>query len=260
LLWSASANHREACASLFAQLGLHVDLLPLDPLAAQVDIEIGADTLLIVDVPAAGAMPFDLDQLQGRLGLAETQVVALLPAGQTEAVDACKCGGLMPCITKPPRASELAAILASESKGGGTGALSLAPEGRTLRLLVADDSPVNQEVAAGLLELCGHQVVTVNTGSEAVAAWQREHFDAIFMDLEMPEMDGLEATQCIRRKEADTGRRTPIIALTAHALRGVHERCLAAGMDRCITKPLQPDELMPLVASLAESSAGATVA
>ncbi len=131
--------------------------------------------------------------------------------------------------------------------------------GRRLRLLVADDSPVNQEVAAGLLELCGHTVVAVSTGREAVAAWEQATFDAIFMDLEMPDMDGLEATRYIRQEEVASGRRTPIIALTAHALKSVHDRCLAAGMDRCITKPLQPAELMPLVASLAAASEGHAV-
>src|SRR5205085_5799851 len=108
--------------------------------------------------------------------------------------------------------------------------LSLAPASRSLRLLVADDSPVNQAVAAGLLELCGHRVVTVSNGREAVAAWQQERFDAIFMDLEMPEMDGFEATRSIRQQESLRESLTPIIALTAHALGSIREQCVAAGM------------------------------
>jgi two-component system sensor kinase len=259
LLWSAHAAHREACVSLLTQLGLRVDLLAIDPLASHIEGDLGTDTVLVIDVPAAGAMRFDPDQLRVRLGLSPSQVIVLLPAGQTEAADACNFGGPTKCITKPPRASELAALLASDAEGADPGVCPSPAAQRSLRLLVADDSPVNQEVAAGLLELYGHSVVTVSDGREAVTAWQKEHFDAIFMDLEMPNMDGLEATQCIRQQEAATGRHTPIIALTAHALKGVHERCLAAGMDHCITKPLQPDELMPLVASLANANEAVAV-
>ncbi len=300
LLWSANANHREACAALLAQLGLHVDLLPIDPLEAIAKLEIRntkseanpkqemqntkpgasdvsdvrasgfefvsdfdvriselADVLLVIDVPAAGDMPLDPDQLRARLGLTHSQVVILLPAGQPEAIDIYSGLGLTQCLTKPPRARELAALLvAPEAAGAKAGAFSPQPAGRSLRLLVADDSPVNQEVAAGLLELCGHKVVTVSTGREAVAAWEQEPFDAIFMDLEMPDMDGFEATERIRRQEAGSGRCTPIIAITAHALKSIHDRCLAAGMNHCITKPLQPAELMPLVASIAGASEG----
>ncbi len=121
---------------------------------------------------------------------------------------------------------------------------------RTLRLLVADDSPVNQAVAAGLLELGGHEVVVVGNGQEAIDLWQRQPFDAVFMDLEMPEMDGLTATARIRELEAPHGRHTPIIALTAHALKGFRERCLAAGMDGYVSKPLQPEELFAAIDSL----------
>jgi two-component system sensor kinase len=257
LFWSNNTNQKEACKSLLAYLGLHVDALPDNPNTAQIDFGCNPDTQLVIDVPVAGKLPFDLDQLRRRLGLAPSQVVVLAPAGQTDVIDACNALGLTRCITKPPRARELAALFSHAVVADAKPiAPSPAPAHRSLRLLVADDSPVNQEVAAGLLQLAGHTVVTVATGSEAVEAWKQERFDAIFMDLEMPEMDGFEATACIRRQEAANGKMTPIIALTAHALKGVHERCTQAGMDHCLTKPLQPEELMSLLASLAHVSEG----
>jgi two-component system sensor kinase len=265
LLWSGNANHRQACAALLSHLGLQVELLPLEAsgnsLRATADPEAQgpkpeaslANTLLVIDVPAAaGSLPFDPAQLRARLGLDQSQVVVLLPAGQTEAIDTCSGAGLTQFVTKPPRARELAALL-EPPKAAGAEAGALLPPQRSLRLLVADDSPVNRDVAAGLLELCGHEVVTASTGREALAAWAEQPFDAIFMDLEMPDMDGIQATERIREQEADTGRSTPIIALTAHALASIHERCLAAGMNHCLTKPLQPSELIPLVASIARA-------
>jgi two-component system sensor kinase len=251
LLWSANPHSKAACAEQLEQLGLQVELLPADPLAAD-DSRQAADALLLIDVPAGGSLPFDPDQLRARLGLSSDQVLLLLAAGQTELIDRCHGQGLTQSLTKPARTRELAeALSASAAPSFHSHATVPGKPRRTLRLLVADDSPVNQEVARGLLELYGHTVETVGDGREAVAAWQRGAFDAILMDLEMPEMDGLEATATIRRAEGETGRHIPIIALTAHVLKGVHQRCLAAGMDHCVTKPLRLEELLPLIDSLA---------
>lgn len=112
-----------------------------------------------------------------------------------------------------------------------------------MHILLADDSAVNREVAMGLLELKGHRVVTAENGREAVDACAREAFDVVLMDLEMPEMDGLKATEAIRAAEADGGRRVVILAMTSHAIRDVRERCVNAGMDGYVTKPIQPNEL-----------------
>ena len=114
---------------------------------------------------------------------------------------------------------------------------------RPLHVLLADDAPVNQEVAAGLLELKGHSVEVVDNGKEAVDALERRQFDVVLMDLEMPVMDGLEATALIREREAVTGQHTPIIAMTAHAEQGFRERCLQAGMDGYVFKPIDADQL-----------------
>jgi signal transduction histidine kinase/ActR/RegA family two-component response regulator len=114
---------------------------------------------------------------------------------------------------------------------------------RSLRVLVAEDNDVNQKVAGHLLETAGHQVVLVETGVAAVEAFTREPVDLILMDLQMPEMNGLEATEAIRRLETGTGRRTPIVALTAHAMEDDRVRCTQASMDGYVSKPIRRDHL-----------------
>jgi CheY-like chemotaxis protein len=120
---------------------------------------------------------------------------------------------------------------------------------RPLRILVAEDNPINQVVAVRLLEKHGHTVVVAATGREAVAAVQGGGFDLVLMDVQMPEMDGFEATAAIRAAEPRADRRLPILALTALAMSGDRERCLAAGMDGYLTKPIQGDHLLQAVAN-----------
>jgi signal transduction histidine kinase/DNA-binding response OmpR family regulator/HPt (histidine-containing phosphotransfer) domain-containing protein len=122
---------------------------------------------------------------------------------------------------------------------------------RPLRILLAEDNAVNQRLAARLLEKRGHQVEIVGCGGDAVKSVQEQPYDLVLMDVEMPEMDGLEATRRIREIETQSGRRTPIIAMTAHAMKGDRERCLAAGMDDYVSKPLRPAELFKTVESQA---------
>ena len=111
---------------------------------------------------------------------------------------------------------------------------------RRVRVLVAEDNAVNQRVVQGMLRARACEVALAGNGREAVDAWQLSRFDVIFMDVQMPEMDGFEAVAAIRAAEASSGRpRVPIVALTAHALAGDAERCLAAGMDGYLSKPLR---------------------
>jgi CheY-like chemotaxis protein len=122
-----------------------------------------------------------------------------------------------------------------------------------LRILLAEDNPVNQVVATRLLEKRGHAVIAVENGREALAAVQREAFDLALLDLQMPEMDGLRAAVLIREWEGNMGRgHLPIIALTAHAMRGDRERCLAAGMDGYVTKPINRAELLGTIDAVME--------
>jgi PAS domain S-box-containing protein len=122
---------------------------------------------------------------------------------------------------------------------------------RALRLLLAEDNVVNQRLAVSLLEKRGHQVVVVGNGRAALHALDGQPFDAVLMDVQMPEMDGFEATAAIRAKEAGTVAHMWIVAMTAHAMKGDRERCLAAGMDAYVTKPLRPQELYEVVEGLA---------
>jgi|SRR5215469_11414254 len=112
-----------------------------------------------------------------------------------------------------------------------------------LRILVAEDNLVNQRLIVRLLEKRGHRVVVAGNGQEVLAGLEKERFDLILMDVQMPEMDGFEATAAIRRKERNTGKHQVIVALTAHAMKGDHEKCLAEGMDGYLSKPIRPQEL-----------------
>lgn len=118
----------------------------------------------------------------------------------------------------------------------------------SLRILVAEDSLVNQKVMALFLERDGHRVCLVDNGADAVAALEREQFDLVLMDVQMPVMDGFEATRAIRSLEGATGERLPIIALTAHTVEGDRERCLAAGMDDYLPKPFQIGTFREMIA------------
>jgi two-component system sensor kinase len=219
--------------------------------AIETELQAGSCDVLVLDVAASTHAEFELvAQLRERLPKLPPFVL-LLPAGWTEGAQLCQQQGIEHCLTKPAQEAELhqairAAMRLSTGESGESNAAVLSHNQRSLKILVADDSPVNQEVAAGLLELRGHQVQTVDNGQEAINAWQATpDFDVILMDVEMNVMDGLTATTTIRQIESErhAAARIPIVALTAHALKGFEERCIAAGMDGYISKPLQPDEL-----------------
>jgi signal transduction histidine kinase/DNA-binding NarL/FixJ family response regulator/HPt (histidine-containing phosphotransfer) domain-containing protein len=136
----------------------------------------------------------------------------------------------------------------------GVATLELAPVGagamrpRPLRILLAEDNRVNQQFAIRMLEKRGHTVVVAQNGREAVERCEAGRFDLVLMDVQMPEMNGLEATAVIREKEKTEGGHLPIIALTAHAMKGDRERCLERGMDGYVSKPAHPDELVRVMA------------
>ena len=118
------------------------------------------------------------------------------------------------------------------------------PEARPLHVLVAEDNLINQKITARLLEKAGHRVTVAGDGREALAAWRQQQFDVVLMDIQMPHLNGFECTAAIRALEEPTGGRVPILALTAHALKGYDQRCLDAGMDGYISKPMRPEELL----------------
>jgi CheY-like chemotaxis protein len=126
---------------------------------------------------------------------------------------------------------------------------------RPLRILLAEDNAVNQTLAVRLLQKAGHAVTVAGDGREAVEAWRRQPFDVILMDVQMPVLGGFEATAEIRAEEGRGGGRVPIIALTAHAMKGDRERCLAAGMDGYVSKPLRLRELAEALAGVVGDAA-----
>jgi CheY-like chemotaxis protein len=121
----------------------------------------------------------------------------------------------------------------------------------SLSFLVAEDNAVNQRLISRLLEKRGHRVVLAQNGREALEALEKQPFHIVLMDLQMPEMDGFEATQRIREKEKASGAHLAIIALTAHAMKGDEERCLACGMDGYVTKPIKLDDLFSVLEKVA---------
>ncbi len=127
----------------------------------------------------------------------------------------------------------------------------------SLRILLAEDSYANQRLAVGVLSKLGHQVTVANNGREAIEALEREPFDLVLMDVQMPEMDGYQATAVIREREARAGAHTPIVAMTAHAMKGDREECLAAGMDDYVAKPLRKRELQRVLDEIGVNRSGA---
>ncbi|PWF43416.1 histidine kinase, partial [Massilia glaciei] len=128
-------------------------------------------------------------------------------------------------------------------------------------MLVAEDHPVNQALVGAILDACGHSYRFAANGVEALALFERERFDLILMDGQMPELDGYQASAEIRRREAGSGGHVHIIAVTAHAMKNDREQCLAAGMDDYLTKPIVAEELVALLRAcppgVAAAAAGA---
>lgn len=131
-------------------------------------------------------------------------------------------------------------------------------ERRPLNILLAEDNLTNQKLAVAILEKQGHTVSVASDGRQAIDAYENGSYDIVLMDMQMPEVDGLEATIAIRSFEKSSGRRTPIVALTANAMIGDRERCINAGMDDYLSKPLRADELITLIEKMASQSLTAT--
>jgi len=203
------------------------------------------------------------EQIRARPGLVGASLMMLSSAGQQGDAARCRELGVAGYLTKPLRQSELLqailSLLGTSLRDEEHTTLntddSLARKHKRLRLLVAEDNLVNQRLIAHLLEKHGHTVVIASNGREALAALEHEGFDLVLMDVQMPVMGGLEVTAAIREKEQLTGSRLPIIALTAHAMKGDRERCLAAGMNGYLSKPIQAKDLFEAIESLVSEDA-----
>src|SRR5438132_8383122 len=190
--------------------------------------------------------------------LARATIMMLTSRGQRHAAARCQELGIAAYLTKPITQAELWHAIGRVLHPT-TPAVTLSPAvarrasqetHRPLRVLLAEDHVVNQRLVARLMEKRGHTVVVVSTGREALAALAQEPFDVVLMDVQMPDMDGLEATTAIRRWEQETSIHVPIIAMTAYTMQGDAERCLAAGMDGYVSKPMKPGELYAAIDSV----------
>jgi signal transduction histidine kinase/DNA-binding response OmpR family regulator len=207
-----------------------------------------------------------IEQIRMQPDLAGDAIMMLVSSDWQGSEARCREYGIRACLTKPIKQSELLNTIidllsthdaASRSITAADRA-ELPPrtvEERPLHILLAEDNTVNQRLAVRLLEKRGHSTVVACNGKEAVALLEQQPFDLILMDLEMPEMSGLEATAAIRARERQNGGHIPILALTAHAMKGDRERCLAAGMDGYVAKPVQSRELYQAIADLVPNAA-----
>ncbi len=206
--------------------------------------------LALLDAHMPGMDGFELaSQLRQQAFAAPALVMLLTTDALCDTLARCRCDAVAASVTKPvfvadlQNACQLALGHAPSLPAGAVVARKTYPAQARLRLLLAEDNIVNQQLAVILLERMGHQVTLASNGLEAIACWQAAAFDAILMDVDMPEMNGYEATQRIRELEQDSGMHTPIIAMTAHAMQGAREECLRHGMDSYLSKPINVDEL-----------------
>jgi signal transduction histidine kinase/DNA-binding response OmpR family regulator len=198
-----------------------------------------------------------IERIRERPELFAATIMMLTSAGHRGDAVRCRELGVAAYLLKPIRQSELreaiARVLGTDEQRGAIPLVTRyslhdarEPES-VLRVLLAEDNAVNQLLATRLLEKRGHRVVTAGNGREALEALAKDTFDVVFMDVQMPDMDGFEATAAIREKEKGTGKHQTVVALTAHAMKGDRERCLAGGMDAYLSKPIRPQELDELL-------------
>jgi signal transduction histidine kinase/CheY-like chemotaxis protein len=208
-------------------------------------------SLVITDVNMPGMDGFGLvEEIRKHPQLSDTTIVMLTSAGQRGDAARCRELGVGAYLTKPIGEAELLDailhVLGSSAQIKGPALVTrhtLREEKGALRILLAEDNEVNQKLAVRLLEKRGHSVAVANNGREALEWLERETFDVALLDVQMPEVDGFETTAEIRKREQATRRHLPILAMTAYAMQGDRERCLAAGMDGYIAKPIQPRRL-----------------
>ena len=225
----------------------------------------GAEALEMIEKAAAQRRPFSLtildrcmpemdgfmlvEQIRERRISAVGAIVMLTSTGQRG--DAARCAelGIAAHLTKPAGLFQLVEAMHKALDDAPAPAAEITDrpvsEDQTgLRILLAEDNVVNQKLAMRLLQRLGHAVTVVDNGRAALHAVERELFDVVLMDVQMPEMDGFEATGAIRQSESGTGRHLPVVAMTAHAMSGDRKRCLDAGMDGYVSKPVRPQELL----------------
>src|SRR6266446_3378330 len=222
--------------------------------------EAGNETLLLLlDAQMPGMDGFSLmEKIRQDPEMPTAAVMMLTSGGQRGDAARCRELGISAYLTKPVRQWELReailSVLGMDQQKIESAKLltrhTLRQTRRRLQVLLAEDNAINRTLVVRLLSKRGHSVVVASNGKQAVSALETQTFDVVLMDIQMPEMDGFEATAAIRQKEKAIGAHIPIIALTAHAMKGDRERCVAGGMDGYVSKPVQAEELIQAVEGL----------
>lgn len=258
-----NATNRRLLEAMLDSWGMHPTTVAsaregLDALRAAFDAQTPFD-LVLTDANMPETDGFELiETIKQRPELTRTTIMMLTSGDRPGDVDRCQRLGVNAYLRKPIKQSELhdaigfaIGVLAPVRPEEDARSKSAAPgAGRRLRVLLAEDSLVNQKLVIGLLEGEGHEIVVAETGPVAVEFATREPFDVVLMDVQLPDLDGLAATRAIRQRERQTGRHVPILAMTAHAMKGDRERCLAAGMDDYLPKPIRANQLLAKMAEL----------
>jgi len=237
----------------------------LDLLKAHTD---GRISLVLIDVHMPGMNGFELAEVISQTPEYEDlKRIILTSSGRRGDAALCRELGVTGYLAKPIVEAELLhAIQAAYAKNGVEDTAPLVTRHllnenqKSLKILLVEDNVVNQRLAAQLLETRGHNVDLAGDGVAAVRSTQERAYDLVLMDVQMPEMDGLEATRQIRNREAEAGGHLPIVAMTAYAMAGDREVCLEAGMDHYISKPLQPEELFRIIGVITGEESEMTVA
>jgi two-component system sensor histidine kinase/response regulator len=215
--------------------------------------------LAIIDFQMPDLDGFGLaERIKAQPALGTTMIMMLSSVGNSGDAIRCRELGVASYLTKPVRQSVLLgavlSVLGAKDRPLDHPVLvtrhTINEARQSLRILVAEDNAVNRLLVTAILTKRGHTAVSVTNGRDAVAAIGESVFDLVLMDVQMPEMDGLEATAAIRKAEGVTGGHVPIIALTAHAMKGDREICIAAGMDEYLSKPINAGELFVLIEAL----------
>ncbi|MCU0878310.1 MAG: PAS domain S-box protein [Pirellulaceae bacterium] len=196
-----------------------------------------------------------VEQIRREASLANLRIIVLTSGDQGNDADRWSKLQVAARLMKPVKQSELLLAIEDALAAGSTarpratdGPTDDIPQIAPLRILLAEDGATNQKLAVALLQKWGHHVAVANDGREAVQAYEAGLFDLVLMDVQMPAMDGLEATRRIRQLEGNLGRRTPIVAMTARAMKGDREQCLDSGMDGYVSKPIRQRDLYQAIA------------
>jgi signal transduction histidine kinase/CheY-like chemotaxis protein len=248
LIVDDNATNRRILEELAARWGMEPQSVDSGPAGLELLEAAAAEhpfALVVLDERMPSMSGFEVaERIRSNPAWTQATIMMLTSDDQGQGSARCREMGMRLHLTKPVRPDELLlairnALVDSCAEAADPVTPAASDDAKhPMRILLAEDNPINQKLAAIMLAKMGHRVTLAVNGAEAVAKWSKEPFDMIFMDVQMPEMDGLEATRSIRQREAPTLNHVPIVAMTAHAMRGDSDRCLAAGMDGYISKPI----------------------